>query len=135
MSTLGAPAMLVPSLMLPTVPLDQARTQKSPGTSTSESNSGPWAGGSGSPGAADQQEIPPEDNINTSTSRDTSTVSLSDEEYEGLEEKEDPLLGVKMEVVEHEQLQAMFGQPPVVHRPNPFYSDSSSSERGGWSRR
>ena len=43
-------------------------------------------------------------------------MSLSDEEYEGLEEKEDPLLGVKMEIVEHEQLQAMFGQPPVVHR-------------------
>ena len=53
-------------------------------------------------------------------------MSLSDEEYEGLEEKEDPLLGVKLEVAEHEQLQAMFGQPPVVHRPNPYYMDSSS---------
>ena len=126
MSTLGAPATLVPSLMWPTVVLDQARSQETPGTSTSESNSGPWAGGSGSPGASDQQEIPPEDIISTTTSRDTSTVSLSDEEYEGLEEKEDPLLGVKLEIEEHEQLQAMFGQPPVVHRPNPYYIDSSS---------
>ena len=33
-----------------------------------------------------------------------------------------------MEVVEHEQLQTMFGQPEVVHLPNPFYIDSSSSE-------
>ena len=128
MPTLGATDMLVPSLLFPTVPLDQVRTQKLLGSATSGSKSGPWAGGSDSPGAADQQVIPPEDSTNTSTSRDTSTVSLSDEEYEGLEEKEDPLLGVKMEVVEHEQLQTMFGQPEVVHLPNPFYIDSSSSE-------
>ena len=53
-------------------------------------------------------------------------MSLSDEEYDGLEGQEDPLLGVKQEVTEHAQLQAMFGQPPVVHRPNPYYVDSSS---------
>ena len=53
-------------------------------------------------------------------------MSLSDEEYDGLEEQEDPLLGVKLEVAEHAQLQAMFGQPPVVHHPNPYYVDSSS---------
>ena len=119
MATLGAPATVVPSLMWPTVVLEQ----ETPGTSTSESNSGPWAG---SPGASDQQENPAEDIISTTTSRDTSTVSLSDEEYDGLEEQEDPLLGVKLEVAEHAQLQAMFGQPPVVHRPNPYYVDSSS---------
>ena len=55
-------------------------------------------------------------------------MSLSDEEYEGLGDKEDPLLGVKMEVVEHQQLQTIFGQAEVVHLPNPYYIDSSSSE-------
>ena len=119
MSILGAPATVVPSLMWPTVVLEQ----ETPGTSTSEGNSGPWAR---SPGPSDQQETPAEDNISTTTSRDTSTVSLSDEEYDGLEGQEDPLLGVKQEVTEHAQLQAMFGQPPVVHRPNPYYVDSSS---------
>ena len=48
------------------------------------------------------------------------------EEYNGLEGEGDPLLGVKEEVTEHAQLQAMFGQPPVVHLPNPYYVDSSS---------
>ena len=70
----------------------------------------------------------PEDSTNTSTSRDTSTVSLSDEEYEAIGEKEDPLSVMKMEVEEHQQLQNIYGQAKVVHVPNPYYMGSNSSE-------
>ena len=55
---------------------------------------------------------------------------LLDDEYNKLEgEGEvDPLQGVKEEVAEHVVLQAMYGQPPVVHLPNPYYEGSSDEE-------
>ena len=121
MSMTGAPAKVKPSLMWPTVVLEQ----EVPGTSTQEGSTGLWAI---CPGPSDQQGTSAEDNNSPTISRDSSTMSLSDDEYNGLEGEGDPLLGVKEEVTEHLQLQAMYGQPPVVHLPNPYYEDSSEEE-------
>ena len=95
--------MLVPSLLFPTIPLEQVRTQpKLHGPVNRGSKSGPRVGGSGSSAASHPvvEDQPPEilPGDSTSTSLDTSTVSLSDEEYEAMGEKEDTLSEMKMEV-------------------------------------
>ena len=119
MAKTGAPAKVKPSLLWPTVILEQ----EDPGTSIS----GLWAT---SPEPSDQLGTSREDSNSLPTSRDSSTMSLSDDEYNKLEgEGEvDPLQGVKEEVAEHIVLQAMYGQPPVVHLPNPYYEGSSDEE-------
>ena len=62
------------------------------------------------------------------TSSGDSSMVLSDDD-EGLGEVGvDQLQGIKEEVAEHAVLQAMYGQPPAVHLPNPFYQGSSDGE-------
>ena len=109
MAMTGAPARVRPSMLWPTTILE-------PGCPDA-TISGPEA-----------TTIPdPIDPLGTS-SGDSSMV-LSDDEYEGLGKVEvDPLQGIKEEVAEHAVLQAMYGQPPTVHLPNPFYQSSSDGE-------
>ena len=109
MAMTGAPAKVKPSMLWPTIILEQ----EDPGATISGLR-------------ATSPE--PSDQLGTS-SRDSSMV-LSDDEYNKLEgEGEvDPLQGVKEEVAEHVVLQAMYGQPPVVHLPNPYYEGSSDEE-------
>ena len=85
MAMTGAPAKVKPSLLWPTVILEQ----EDPGTSIS----GLWAT---SPEPSDQLGTSREDSNSLPTSRDSSTMSLSDDEYNKLEgEGEvDPLQGV-----------------------------------------
>ena len=110
MAMTGAPARVKPSMLWPTTILE-------PGCPDA-TISGPRA--STSPDPADP----------LGTSSGDSSMVLSDDEYNGLEgEVEvDPLQGIKEEVAEHAVLQAMYGQSPVIHLPNPYYEGSSDGE-------
>ena len=109
MAMTGAPARVRPSILWPTTVLE-------PGC--------PDAAISGPEAITIPDPIDP-----LGTSSGDSSMVLSDDEYEGLGEVEvDPLQGIKEEVAEHAVLQAMYGKPPTVHLPNPFYQGSSDGE-------